>query len=65
MKKKKLAYIDMRIHPAMVTFGGQPVNIRLPQGCIGMTFIWSDKKSAKSWSKYCQLLKVELDCSEP
>ncbi len=54
--------ITMKIQPPIVTIEGIQVKMKLPEGCLGICFVFESKKTARAYmGKDVPLLRIEYD----
>ena len=52
--------ISMSLQPPILTVGGSEVKLTLPEGAVGMLFVWKTKKAARKWhSKKVNLVEIQ------
>lgn len=59
---KKQPVIALRLHTGDVTVNGERIKMKLPKGCIGITFAFESKKAARDyWGKKVSLVRIEKE----
>ena len=62
MKKKDEIYLALRLHSGKVSVTGVEIDMKLPEGCEGIMFVFKTKTAArKYWGKKVGLIGFELE----
>lgn len=59
MKKQVIA---LKVHNGKITVEGIPNKMKLPDGCMGICFVFESKKAAKEyWGNDVPMIEVEYE----
>ena len=54
--------VALKVHDGVVTFDGEEIKMKLPDGCMGILFCFESKKAAREyWGKDISLQKFEFE----